>query len=147
PAAPQPRHLRARPGAGRQEAGPRGEVRHRRSPDHLHRAGPEAPQADRRAARLPRARTGAGRVAAVILTQAAAARQEARSLRVESSALRLAVRANLEAADRRSHRAEATADAGRRLRLSLFAPSPWSGLPWRRDDETLRTALVPLREL
>ena len=85
-------------------------------------------------------------MAAVILTQAAAARQEARSLRVASSALRRAVRANLEAADRRTHRAEATANAVRRLRLSLFAPSPWSDLPWRRDDEVLRTALVPLRE-
>ena len=60
--------------------------------------------------------------------------------------LRFQTRANLDTARARSRRAAAAADAARRSRATLVTPSPWSGLLWRRGDEVLGTALVPLRE-
>jgi hypothetical protein len=83
-------------------------------------------------------------VASLITSKAVETRLEAGALRGQSAALRCAADATIDDAHARSLRAGAMADAARRLRATLLAPSPWSSLPWRRDDDALHTTLVLL---
>lgn len=80
----------------------------------------------------------------LVVVQAAETRQQSRNLRTESASLRAAMNANLAAAPERSRRAADALEAGRRLHGPLLAPSPWSDLAWRRDDDELHAALVLL---
>ena len=83
-------------------------------------------------------------MASLIASRAVEARLESQELRATSNALHRTTRANLATAYWRRRRAQAVAEATRHVRSSLVAPSPWSGLPWRRDDDALRTVLVPV---
>ncbi len=80
-------------------------------------------------------------MAAVILATARLARADARRLRADSSQLRLAVRSNARLAETRMARAS-DAMAVTRERLAVPVASPWSGLRWRREDETLERILM-----
>jgi hypothetical protein len=81
---------------------------------------------------------------ALIVEAAQSARREAGQIRDESIALRRATHANVRLAHEQTTRARAVTAAGTRLRLAQSVASPWSGLRWRRDDEALQTALVPV---
>ena len=83
-------------------------------------------------------------MASLITSKAAETRLEAKALRAHSTALRRAAHANSDAAHTRALRSVAIADTARRLRTTLLAPSPWSGLMWLHDDEALHTTLVLL---
>src|SRR5262249_14307029 len=140
----EPRHVRPRARLRRAAAGSRGEVPRRGGADGLRRRGTQAAADDRRAARLPRAREGARAMAAVTFATARAVREESRRLRRANSELRFAVRANNRVHLARLEKATAAAEARNLKLLALPAPSPWSDLAWRRDDEELGRALVPL---
>jgi hypothetical protein len=71
------------------------------------------------------------------------AREESMRLRVATSELRSAVRANSRVARTGRERAAATA-ARSQARSALPALSPWSKLEWQRDDAELGRALVPV---
>ena len=81
-------------------------------------------------------------MAPVIVDSARAARRESRRLRLASLELRESAHANSRTA--RAGREKATAHARDHGRLATWAPSPWSDLAWRRDDEELRRTLVPV---
>jgi hypothetical protein len=66
-------------------------------------------------------------------------------LRLDSRALRLALRESLCLATARKVRAETeAARAAARMRRSVSAASPWSRLLWVRADDALDRVLVPL---
>lgn len=79
---------------------------------------------------------------ALILDAARTSREEAERLRVESVALRLAVRRNVKHAHARTERAAAAAAAATTRRRQ--SASPWSSLHWQREDDSLALTLVPV---
>jgi O-glycosyl hydrolase len=81
-------------------------------------------------------------VAALILA-ARAARAEARRLRIDSAGLRFAARATAQTGETRIARATQQASVTRARRAIPIA-SPWSGLAWLRDDESLERILLPI---
>jgi hypothetical protein len=78
---------------------------------------------------------------APLIDAARAARAEAERLRRESAELRLALRWNKQIAGARTRQA-ATVAAGVRRQVPMA--SPWSGLLWLREDDSLDQILVPL---
>jgi hypothetical protein len=81
-------------------------------------------------------------LAAVTFDAARAAREEAEQLRVHSRALRLAMEQSLWLATARKDKAAAAAAAP--AQYARAPGSPWSRLPWLRDDGELDRVLVPL---
>jgi hypothetical protein len=81
-------------------------------------------------------------VAALILDAARTSREEAERLRVESAALRLAVRRNVKRAHARTEKAAAAAAAATKHRRQ--SASPWSSLHWQREDDSLARILLPV---
>jgi hypothetical protein len=81
-------------------------------------------------------------VAALILDAARTSREEAERLRVESAALRLAVRRNAKRAHARTEKAAAAAAAATKHRRQ--SASPWSSLHWQREDDSLARTLLPV---
>jgi hypothetical protein len=79
-------------------------------------------------------------VAALILDAARTSREEAERLRVESAALRLAVRRNVKRAHTRTEKAAAAAATKHRRQSA----SPWSSLHWQREDDSLARILLPV---
>ncbi len=82
-------------------------------------------------------------MAPLILDEARAARKEARRVCTDSGQLRLVARSNTRLVETRMARA-AAAMAVTRQRLAIPVASPWSGLAWLREDESLERILVPL---
>jgi hypothetical protein len=82
-------------------------------------------------------------VAALILDAARTSREEAERLRVESAALRLAVRRNVKRAHARTEKAAAAAAAAATKHRRQSA-SPWSSLHWQREDDSLARTLLPV---
>jgi hypothetical protein len=82
-------------------------------------------------------------VAALILDAARTSREEAERLRVESAALRLAVRRNVKRAHARTEKAAAAAAAAATKHRRQSA-SPWSSLHWQREDDSLARILLPV---
>lgn len=74
---------------------------------------------------------------------ARAARADATRLRHESQELRFAVRGNLARSRQRLGKAQLEADRARARRAVPHA-SPWSGLHWLLEDESLETILLPV---
>ncbi len=74
---------------------------------------------------------------------AEAARLDARRLRHEAEALRLAVRGSLACSRERLGRAHVEAGKARARRVEPL-PSPWSDLRWMQSYETLDLTLVSL---
>jgi hypothetical protein len=84
-------------------------------------------------------------VAALSFDAARAAREEAERLRVDSWTLRFAVQQSLCLATANKERAETeAATAARRRHAVPSAASPWSRLPWLREDHALDRVLVPV---
>jgi hypothetical protein len=83
-------------------------------------------------------------MAALILDAARNSREEAERLRVESAALRLAVRRSVKLSHFGNERAAAAAAAAAAHRRGLRAASPWSNLHWRREDDLLAQTLLPV---
>jgi hypothetical protein len=83
-------------------------------------------------------------VAALTVDAARAAREEARRLCVDSSALRLSVRQNLRLAAARKERAETVTVEAADAQRAVPATSPWSELLWLRADTELGRVLIPV---
>jgi hypothetical protein len=84
-------------------------------------------------------------VAALILDAARTSREEAERLRVESAALRLAVRRNVKRAHARTEKAAAAAAAAAAAtKHRRQSASPWSSLHWQREDDSLARTLLPV---
>ena len=82
-------------------------------------------------------------MAALIVEAARAARAEAESLRRETAELKLALRWSAQVAEARTRQAAAAAAAAR-IAYEVPLASPWSGLFWVREDDSLEQTLVPL---
>lgn len=74
---------------------------------------------------------------------ARAARDDASRLRSESLELKLAVRSNLARSRNRLGKAQLETERGRARRAIPHA-SPWSGLHWLLEDESLERVLLPV---
>lgn len=72
---------------------------------------------------------------------ARAARDDATRLRSESLELKLAVRGNLARSRDALGEAQLETESGRR---AIPCASPWSGLHWLVDDESLERILLPI---
>jgi hypothetical protein len=82
-------------------------------------------------------------VVELIFEAARNAREESLRLRTEGAGLKVAMRSRTRTAEERTAQAEATVA---RLNAWRATPvtSPWSGLCWLFEDESLERALVPL---
>jgi hypothetical protein len=80
----------------------------------------------------------------LILDAARTSREEAERLRIESIALRFAVRRSVRLSRAGTERAAAAAAAAAATRRHHRAASPWSSLQWRREDEVLAQTLLPV---
>jgi hypothetical protein len=74
---------------------------------------------------------------------ARAARDDATRLRSESLELKLAVRSNLARSRDRLGKAQLEAERAR-ARRAIPCASPWSGLHWLLDHESLERILLPI---
>ena len=74
---------------------------------------------------------------------ARAARDDASRLRSESLELKLAVRSNLARSRNRLGKAQLETERARARRAIPHA-SPWSGLHWLLEDESLERILLPV---
>ena len=82
-------------------------------------------------------------MAEVIVEAARSARQEARRLRSDSAGLKLVMGSRTRTVETRTATAEAAVATLKERRAIPFA-SPWSGLHWLLDDESLERILLPL---
>jgi hypothetical protein len=82
-------------------------------------------------------------VAEVIFEAARVAREESKRLRSDTAVLKFAMRSRTRTAEERTAQAEAAA-ASLNARRATPVTSPWSGLRWLFEDESLDRALVPL---
>ena len=80
---------------------------------------------------------------AAVTVAARAARDDASRLRSESLGLKLAVRGNLAGSRDRLEKAQLETDRARARRAIPHA-SPWSGLHWLLEDESLERILLPV---
>jgi hypothetical protein len=71
------------------------------------------------------------------------ARGDAARLRDEANELKLAVRSNLVRSRQRLGKAQLETDRAR-ARRAVPCASPWSGLPWLLEDESLERILLPV---
>jgi hypothetical protein len=74
---------------------------------------------------------------------ARATRADATRLRNESQELRFVLRRNLAGSRRRLSEAQRALDTAK-VRRTIPCASPWSGLDWLLDDESLETILLPV---
>jgi hypothetical protein len=77
------------------------------------------------------------------VSAARAARADAGRLRSEALELKLALRGNLASSRDRLARAQLETDRARARRAIPHA-SPWSGLHWLLEDESLERTLLPV---
>jgi len=82
-------------------------------------------------------------MAPLIVHAARVAREESRRTRNDSGRLRLVSRSNARLVEARIAKATATI-AVTRERRSLPMASPWSGLHWLLEDDSLERILLPL---
>ena len=80
---------------------------------------------------------------ASLILAAEAAREDARRLRSDASELRVAVRRSVRLANVRTEKAAAATEIAR-ARREIPVASPWSGLHWRLEHESLERILLPL---
>ena len=80
---------------------------------------------------------------AEVTAAARAARGDAARLRTETMELKLAVRGNLVRSRERLGEAEQQRDRAR-ARRAIPCASPWSGLHWLLEDESLERILFPV---
>jgi hypothetical protein len=80
---------------------------------------------------------------AEVTTAAQAARNDAARLRSETQKLKLAVRGNLVRSRRRLGKAQLETDRAR-TRRAVPSASPWSGLHWSLEDDSLERILFPV---
>jgi hypothetical protein len=78
-----------------------------------------------------------------VRADARAARGDAARLRTEALELKLALRGNLARSRTRLAEAHAAAETAR-ARRAIPCASPWSGLHWLLEDESLETILLPV---
>ena len=81
---------------------------------------------------------------AALILEARAAREEAERVREISLELRVAARRANRVAHARTEKAVAAAEAQRRKRRAMTVPSPWSALPWLRQEDEVDRTLVSL---
>jgi hypothetical protein len=79
-----------------------------------------------------------------LIREARAAREEAERVRETSFELRVAVRRANRVAHARTEKAVAAGEVRRRKRRAMTVPSPWSALPWLRQEDEVDRTLVSL---
>lgn len=82
-------------------------------------------------------------MAEVIVEAARDARRQSRRLRSEGAGLKLLMRSRARTTEERSAKAEAAVAILYARRAVPFA-SPWSGLEWFHEDESLERTLLPV---
>jgi hypothetical protein len=80
---------------------------------------------------------------AAVSAAAREARGDAARLRAEAQVLKLAMRGNLLCSRQRLLKAQLETDRAR-ARRAIPCASPWSGLSWLLEDESLERILLPI---